>query len=287
MNIWTSCKVLMFTLLMLGLFFVVVRQVSNLATSWCVPGEKDIVIVSVSRNDKEYYQGNLDSTINQNYTNYRIIWVDDASTDGTPELVEAYLKEHDPKHRVTLVKNRTRCGSMENIYNAVHSCKDHELMVMVEGDDQLAHNNVLQQVNKVYQDSNIWMSYGNYQSLYPCSGHFSRQIPADVINNNSFRDTAWSSSHTRIYYAWLFKKIKREDFMYKGEFYPFVSDLVAMFPMLEMAGEHSRFIPDILYIYNNNSPFNEFRVDLGGTLECEKTIRAAKKYQPLDKAPVF
>ncbi len=286
-------KIYIFTLLA-ALFFnpfctatgpIIKNNSSNTVNT--VISEKDIVIISVSRNDKAYYEGNLYSTINQQYTNYRIIWVDDASTDGTPDLVEAYLKKNDPTGKVTLVKNTTRCGSMENIYNAVHSCKDHEIMVMVEGDDQLAHSKVLQIVNKTYQDPNVWMSYGNYQSLYPCSAHFSRQVPADVIAKNAFRETEWTTSHTRIYYAWLFKKIKREDFMYKGNFYPFVSDLVAMFPMLEMAGTHSKFIPDVLYIYNNNSPFNEFRVAPEGTLVCDAAIRSAQKYTPLDAAPIF
>jgi hypothetical protein len=56
--------------------------------------------------------------------------------------------------------------------------------------------------------------------------------------------------------------------------------------MLEMAGTHSHFIPDILYVYNNGSPFNEFQINLQGTIDCEQAIRAARRYQPLQEAPI-
>src|SRR3989304_6153185 len=45
--------------------------------------EKPIVVVIPSYNNKQWYQKNLDSVLTQNYHNFRIIFIDDASPDGT------------------------------------------------------------------------------------------------------------------------------------------------------------------------------------------------------------
>ena len=41
-----------------------------------------------------------------------------------------------------------------------------------------------------------------------------------------------------------------QDIMFEGKFVPVCGDVAIMLPMLEMAGFHSRFIPEVLYIYN-------------------------------------
>ena len=58
-----------------------------------------------------------------------------------------------------------------------------------------------------------------------------------------------------------------------------------MFPMLEMAGTHVSFIPDVLYEYNAANPINDGRVRLPLVLECERFIRSKKKY-PCLKNPI-
>jgi glycosyltransferase involved in cell wall biosynthesis len=41
----------------------------------------------------ERYKRNLDSILQQNYTNYKVYYIDDYSTDKTGEFVEKYIKE--------------------------------------------------------------------------------------------------------------------------------------------------------------------------------------------------
>ncbi len=50
--------------------------------------ENRFVIVIPSNNNKDWYQKNLDSVFNQRYLNYRVIYIDDGSTDNTGTLVE-------------------------------------------------------------------------------------------------------------------------------------------------------------------------------------------------------
>ena len=54
-----------------------------------------------------------------------------------------------------------------------------------------------------------------------------------------------------------------------------------MFPMLEMAHGHIAFIPDVLYVYNNATPFNDCKTKLIKQLEGDITTRSWKKVRPI------
>ena len=61
--------------------------------------EKAIVVVIPSYDNCEYYKQNLDSVFAQNYHNFRVIYVDDASPDQTGPLVKQYIKEKGQEDR--------------------------------------------------------------------------------------------------------------------------------------------------------------------------------------------
>lgn len=46
--------------------------------------------------DKSRIQGYFDSIFRQNYNNYHIVWIDDASKDGSIEKAIQYVKEKYP-----------------------------------------------------------------------------------------------------------------------------------------------------------------------------------------------
>ncbi len=245
--------------------------------------DKSFVIVIPSYNNKYWFQRNLDSVFNQNYKNFRIIYVDDASTDKTGELVEDYIKECGQENKVTLIKNKERLGSpVGNIYKAVSMCQPNEIVVDLDGDDWLADENVLTKLNEVYQDSNVWLTYGQF-ICYPANYvGWCRELPQEIIEQNEFRNYPWVTTHLRTFYASLFHKIKVEDLLYEGKFFPMAGDLAFMFPLLEMAGKHIKFIPDILYIYNRGSELNEERVNENFQTNLGIHARTLKKYQPLE-----
>jgi glycosyltransferase involved in cell wall biosynthesis len=54
--------------------------------------ELPMVFVIPSYNNAQWYAKNLQSVLHQNYRNYRILYVNDASQDGTDTLVEGLLE---------------------------------------------------------------------------------------------------------------------------------------------------------------------------------------------------
>ena len=143
--------------------------------------EKPIVLVIASYKNANWYKRNLDSVFSQNYSNYRIVYVDDCSPDGTGDLVEQYVSQLGQQDRVTLIKNKVHKVKMVNLYCAVDQyCSDEEIAIILDGDDWLAHENVLSIINKAYSDPDIWMTYGSYVSWPKPTGCCCKPLPEDV-----------------------------------------------------------------------------------------------------------
>ncbi len=247
--------------------------------------EKPLVIVIPSYNNKRWYKQNLDSALNQNYTNFRVIYIDDASNDGTGKLVQKYLETNRKKDKVTLIQNKQNERALYNLYHAIHSCRDDEIILTLDGDDTLAHNNVLSVINSSYQNPDIWLTYGQYREMPRGRIGHCRKFPEEIVKNNAFRKYDYISSQLRTFYAWLFKKIKKEDLQYKRKFFPTTYDVAIMYPMLEMAGERHRCIREVLYNYNYLNPLNDFRVNKQSQHEMGKIIAQSSSYNRLSGPP--
>lgn len=253
--------------------------------------EKKMVLVMPSYNNAAWYQKNLDSVFSQNYENWHIIYIDDASTDGTLELVRNYVKLKNKESKVTIIANSQRRGALANHYFAVHMCEDWDIVTQLDGDDWFAHKDVLSYLNDVYDDQNIWMTYGSFIDWPTDRPGYSQPLSSEVLANELFRETYWTPGQLRTFYAWLFKKIKLEDFLWDhndeslGKFYPAACDLAFSYPLIEMAGEHYKYISDLIYIHNIATPINDYKVNRLAQIIASNALLYKKKYQRLKNAP--
>jgi glycosyltransferase involved in cell wall biosynthesis len=245
---------------------------------------KKIAVIIASYNNRRWYERNLSTVVAQDYHDFRVIYVDDCSSDGTGELVEQFIADHDSGNLIHFIRNPIRLGALQNQYKAIHMCDDDEIVILLDGDDWFAHNGVLKKISEVYANSACWMTYGQYRS-WPDKDNvigYSKAISSEIIATNNFRDQEWCSSHLRSFYAWLFKLIKIEDLMSPcGTFYNMASDQAIMFPMLEMSGYRAKFISEVLYIYNEANPINDCKVDRPLQRSLETVIRMQKRYDRL------
>jgi glycosyltransferase involved in cell wall biosynthesis len=239
------------------------------------------VIVIPSYNNCKYARQNILSALSQNHPNFRIIFTDDHSSDDTFSIVKGVCQKY-PNVKVDFIKNTERKGAMANFYTMISPCDPDEIVISLDGDDWLAHPDVLKRLELEY-NKDVWMTYGQYLSASDRRRGISKQIPENIIQTNSFRRYDWASSHLRTFYAGLFQKIDVNDFKRNDVFFPITCDLGIMFPMLEMAGTRSSFIPDILCMYNDFSPINDCKVNRNLQVEFEIFIKGKKPYQPLEK----
>lgn len=242
--------------------------------------QKPIVVVITSYNNQQWYEKNLKSLFSQQYSNYRVIYIDDHSSDNTVACVKSYVTQMNQWHRFTLIENQEWASQMANHIKAVHMCADNEIIVHMDGDDWFAYDGVLKLINKVYSKWDVWITYGQYQSWPQNELGGSRPVPESVIKNNGYREFGFYYSHPRTFYAGLFKKIKLKDLMYKGSFIPTAPcpDFMFMFPMLEMAGTHALFIPDILYRWNRINAVSQHNISVKKDMP---PVEKWQKYRPL------
>lgn len=269
-------------------FFIVHCILFGLAISGGISyakGAQDVhfVIVIPSYNNKEWFEKNLDSVFAQTYKNYSVIYIDDVSTDGTGDLVGNYIKAHGVQKSITLIKNKKRNGALANIYHAVYTCQDRDVVVLLDGDDWLAHENVLLRLSREYSKKKYWLVYSQFE-LWPMHEIGWNSVPLPSRYEDPSYPRVYSPSHLRTFYAGLFKKIKKQDLMYEGDFYSMTWDMAIMLPMVEMASYgHVKFIPEVLYTYNNSNPLSDHRVNETLQLKLHAIIAAKTKYKPLKK----
>jgi len=236
-------------------------------------------------NVESWIERSISSVLTQNYNNFKYIMVDDCSTDRTVEIVKSLISEND---KVVLRENTEKKFSLRSIYDGINALepKDDDIILTLDGDDWFAHNNVLSVINDKYNKSDCWMTYGSYVE-FPTGnrGIEASKYPISDIKENNFRKSKWRASHLRTFRYKLWKKIKEDDFLdWNGEFFRTSIDKVFMFPMLEMSGEKSHYVDDVLYVYNLGNPLNIHKVRRQLQFKSSHYLKENKKpYSRLDK----
>lgn len=239
-----------------------------------------IKIVSCFWNASNYISECIDSVKGQSFKDFKMYLLDDVSTDDTVSKIESLIKDDS---RFELIVNKEKKFKLKNIdllIRDINKFEDEDIIVELDGDDKLAHADVLKAINNKYSmNYNLWLTNGSFIYRDGRMGFSGKVLPSQ-IRNMPFR-----FSHLRTWKAHLWKKINPEDFNDKfGN--PIISapDLAYSFPMVEMAANgHYEFIPEIHYIYNDDSPFNEFKDQSAGggkfqQFVCESEIRSKQPY---------
>lgn len=236
-----------------------------------------MIILTTTFNCEKYIERCLFSIMSQSFKDFKCYITDDVSTDGTVQKIKSAIKND---NRFVLIENHTKFYQPGNYDQVIRfrGIEGDEVCVEIDGDDWLPSPKVLERINEVYQDPNVWMTSGSFKY------HDGRPGFANPPQNfKGIRNQTFTLSHIRTWKAWLWKKILLEDLKDEnGEYWNVAGDLAFMFPMLEMAGqEHYRFLPEILYIYNESNPLNDHKVNMSNVMKTVNKIRAKKEYSKI------
>ena len=113
-----------------------------------------VVIPSYNNIPNNRYQKILRTINYQNYSNYHIVFIDDASSDATFEESKKYAKEvlKIPDSKIYFHQNSKQKFATYNIRLAAHEfCQPDEIFVLVDGDDELVGRNVFRLLNSAYK----------------------------------------------------------------------------------------------------------------------------------------
>lgn len=237
---------------------------------------RSFTVIVVGRNNGASAERTLTSIFKQNYENFRIIYIDDGSDDGSFELAQDLI--YDMKYLIptTLTRNELPLGLLQNLNAAIQTCADEEIIVLVDGHDWLAHEWVLQKLNQYYANPDLWITYGQFRNYPTFELGNAQAAKGKVIRSSSFE-----SFHLQTFYAALFKKIKSDDLMNQNKYFQYLAPTAYMVPMLEMAADHFQYIPDTLYIAD---------LEMAAPFDPELKIEEAKFFSsllPYDPLPAL
>lgn len=253
-----------------------------------------IKVIVTFYNPGEFLKNNVNSLLTQDYDNYEVLYINDASTDksenlipasffkmkadGTPELdsdgkpvidiekTPPILQQTKCKG-VTLWNSSERNTALPNIHNGVMNfCTDPEdIVVLVDGDDWLTNKSSLSFVNDLYNEHDCWFSYGSaiWTAGQKC---FSR--PYTKENFSNIRKVPFQISHLRAWRAGAYFQIVKQDPELKcfkdknGDFFKMAYDVPLCFALCEISGfDKVKHNSKPIYVYNRDNPISEDKVN--------------------------
>lgn len=248
---------------------------------------RHFIIDICSYNNSPWCVENLLSVWEQTHTDYHIILTIDASSDDTLEKVQALIKLHGKENSITIKVNKERMLALYNHWQVILEARDDDIICHLDGDDRFADKYVLEFVNKLYEEEDIWLTYGQHVwENARTVGYPNQYIDDTVVRDKLYRDIRWTPGQLRTFEAWLAKRLRVEDLLItdedrRGLFFPTNCDIALFLPMMEMAGIHFKFIQKILYIYNDGTSYNDVCVNNRDLYYFGSFIRKKSKYPTL------
>lgn len=244
--------------------------------------ERPIVVCIPSFNNENYCEKCLKSVFSQDYSNFRLIYIDDASTDRTYEKVKAFISKNGYEDKAIVLSNKENMTMLYNHYTMAYMCHKEEIIVSLDGDDWFSTDDALARVNRAYSDPDVWVTYGQFKEVGSKYEHKPRPMYKHKLQPHIIRKMPFMFMQPRTYYAGLFQKIPTEYLLDDGKFYQTAGDVAIMLFLIDMARAHTYFIPEVIYSYNNENPINDFKVDRRNQLRIENLINTTPPLNALD-----
>ena len=177
-----------------------------------LPKKKDYkfcIIIPNYNNDhgniegKTFLQKCIESILNQTYKNFKIIVIDDMSSDTSVETVENYVEKDKRVHLIRNSRKRYNGGSRNVGIEYAMNNLDFDYFAMLDSDDFFVDDNVLQKINDNLWDCELMLlgcemifpdgtkqtkinEYDNYKDFFICDNKtwctaWSRVIRKDKI----------------------------------------------------------------------------------------------------------
>ena len=202
------------------------------------------VVIAPTYNAEKTARQAILSLAAQSYANWKLIVIDDVSTDDTCreilQLAHA-LGLHrcgsDDTNRVQLVSNREKKWEIENTLLGLSLCKDDDIVVRLDMDDYLIDNTILEQLNILYSKhpevEAIWTSHRWFSEK---EGITNTNISGPLPNDADPYVHPWVTSHMKTWRKYLSNQVS--DANYRGEdgkYFTRIGDQAFYLPVLKLA----------------------------------------------------
>lgn len=232
--------------------------------------QKIISVITPFYNAENYIKNCIESVAQQDYDNYQMILVDDASTDNSYEVALETIKSlpQSIQNKISLTSNETNKGAVFNHINVLFNyVNEDDIVMLLDGDDWLVNNNTIFHLyNELYRQG-AEFTYGSCWSLVDNIPLIAQDYPTHVKEQRSYRNHKfpWNMpyTHLRTFTRKLFSRVDENRFKDdEGNWLRAGGDGALFYEMIERADPNKIIaVKEIVCNYNDVNPLNDYKVN--------------------------
>jgi glycosyltransferase involved in cell wall biosynthesis len=119
---------------------------------------KNFVFVVYAHNHKLWIERNLRSIFEQEYENYKTIFIDDASQDDSLSIAYRFTEENNQQDRTIFIRHEESIGYFSCLEQIIREMPDQEIVIPLLAKDWISHSNALNCMNEVFQNPDVWLA---------------------------------------------------------------------------------------------------------------------------------
>jgi glycosyltransferase involved in cell wall biosynthesis len=232
-----------------------------------------ITVVSPVYNAEKYVDKCILSVAQQDYPNYKMIIIDDSSTDSTLKVIDNTIDSLDSsiRDRFIVIANVENRGAVCNHVTTIRDYTGDDIVMLLDGDDWLVNDpSIFHKYNNIYNDG-AEFTYGSCWSVVDNIPLIAQEYPPEVKASKSYRQYRfnWNMPYTHLrtfraslMHSYLHHHGYRAFKNANGDWHKAGGDTAVFYAMIETADPDKVIcVPDIVYNYNDANPLCDFRVN--------------------------
>jgi GT2 family glycosyltransferase len=237
--------------------------------------ELPIAVITPFYNAEKYIERCIESIVAQDYDNYTLFLIDDASTDNSVKVVEDYINTLPDNIKTKIVRTYNKvnygavCNQITTLRDNFTESAANTIVMFIDGDDALMNdNNIFNFYNNLYANGKTDFSYGSSWSEVDNIPLISQPYPKHIRDTKSYRSHSFNwgmpYTHLRTFRYGIFHQIPNDDCFKdeNGNWWMAGGDNATFYNIIEQADPNKvRVVQDIVYLYNDKNPLNDYKVN--------------------------
>lgn len=209
-------------------------------------------------NAVETIQYSINTVMMQNYPNWKIVVIDDMSTDGTAEAVQEMIDGYGmDEDKIKLIVNTEKKWEIANVLEGMNYADDNDIICRLDGDDWLCDTDILAILNHRYETMGIKAAWTAHRW-----GFAEYNISGPMPQNANPYEHEWVSSHLKTFRKSLLANVSDKNYRNEeGEYFKRIGDQVFYLPALYNAQGNWHFEPIVAYHYTIDPSPETFLTD--------------------------
>lgn len=204
------------------------------------------VFVAPMYNAASTLQRMLHSIHGQSYENWRLILIDDVSSEDHKNTCKKFLDifESIAPNKTTVIWNTEKQWEVANVLKGISLCDDEDIVCRIDADDWLSDLDALMIMNAAYQQIGCDVAWSAHRWSFS-DKNISGPLPDDA---DPYKHP-WVSSHLKTFRKKLINDVNDQNFRGEdGHYIRRAGDQAVYLPVLKKSNKRF-FVPRVLYHY--------------------------------------